>query len=220
MSNFEIFFFSSKAWNINTLASNQKPSLPPKKTCVRFFVWSSKDLICNSRLEKHKGSQCYKLYYCLAKWLLALKTTFSILPVRTVVCTNTRLHGEHIYYQRKWKIEHIIYKNSVTVPPLKWHWNKCLLVLRISIECTDQMFRVIEIYNVWFDLTWHASIKKKYIYIHVVSLLGKFESSYQGKATAAARAALPSPTSACWVFSCVRTPPNSDMDYIQDHWRA
>ena len=34
------------------------------------------------------------------------------------------------------------------------------------------------------------------------------------KATATARAALlPSPTSACWVFSCFRNPPNTDMDY-------
>ena len=36
---------------------------------------------------------------------------------------------------------------------------------------------------------------------------------YLGKAIAAARAALPSPTSVCWVFSCFRNPPNSDMDY-------
>ena len=31
--------------------------------------------------------------------------------------------------------------------------------------------------------------------------------------TAAARTALPSPTSTCWVFSCFSNPPNSDMDY-------
>ena len=40
---------------------------------------------------------------------------------------------------------------------------------------------------------------------------GKFENL--GKARAAASAALPSPTSACWVYSCFRNPPNSDMDY-------
>ena len=34
-----------------------------------------------------------------------------------------------------------------------------------------------------------------------------------GKATSAARAALPSPTRACRVLSCFRNPPNSDMDY-------
>ena len=34
-----------------------------------------------------------------------------------------------------------------------------------------------------------------------------------GKATEATRAVLPSPTSACWVFSCFRNPLNSDMDY-------
>ena len=33
------------------------------------------------------------------------------------------------------------------------------------------------------------------------------------KATVVARAALPSPTGACWVFSCFRNPPTSDMDY-------
>ena len=36
---------------------------------------------------------------------------------------------------------------------------------------------------------------------------------YLGKTTAVTRAALPSHTSACWVFSCFRNPPNSDMDY-------
>ena len=36
---------------------------------------------------------------------------------------------------------------------------------------------------------------------------------YPGKATAAARAALiPSPTNACWIFSCFRNPPNSDIN--------
>ena len=33
---------------------------------------------------------------------------------------------------------------------------------------------------------------------------GKFGPPYLGKAAAAATAALPSPTSACWVFSCFR----------------
>ena len=43
---------------------------------------------------------------------------------------------------------------------------------------------------------------------------GKFGPPYLGKATAAARATrLPSPTSACWVFSRFRNPPNSGMDY-------
>ena len=34
-----------------------------------------------------------------------------------------------------------------------------------------------------------------------------------GKATAATRAALLSLTSACWVFSCFRNPPNTNMNY-------
>ena len=37
-----------------------------------------------------------------------------------------------------------------------------------------------------------------------------FGPPYPGNATAAARAALPSPTSACWVFSCFCNAPNSD----------
>ena len=38
------------------------------------------------------------------------------------------------------------------------------------------------------------------------------DAPYQGKATAAARAALPSLASACWVFSCFRNPSKSYMD--------
>ena len=41
----------------------------------------------------------------------------------------------------------------------------------------------------------------------------KFGPPYLGETTAATRAVLPSPTSACWVFSCFRNPSNSDMDY-------
>ena len=51
--------------------------------------------------------------------------------------------------------------------------------------------------------------------MHFITPFGNFGPPYLGKATAAARgAALPSPTSACWVFSCFRIhPPNSDMNY-------
>ena len=48
-------------------------------------------------------------------------------------------------------------------------------------------------------------------FIHFIIPFGKFGLPYLG--TAAARAALPSPTSVCWVFLCFRNPPNSDMDY-------
>ena len=43
--------------------------------------------------------------------------------------------------------------------------------------------------------------------------IGKFGPPYLGKATAATRAALLSPTNACWVFLCFHNPPNTDMDY-------
>ena len=49
--------------------------------------------------------------------------------------------------------------------------------------------------------------------IHFIIPFGKFGPPYLGKATAAARVALPSPTSACWVFLCFRNPLSSDMDY-------
>ena len=49
--------------------------------------------------------------------------------------------------------------------------------------------------------------------IHFIIPFGKFGPPYLVKATAAARRALPSPASACWVFLCFRNPPNSNMDY-------
>ena len=54
------------------------------------------------------------------------------------------------------------------------------------------------------------------IYFYLYNLVipcRKCGPSYLGKATAAARAALPSPKSACWVFWCLCNPPNPDMDY-------
>ena len=45
------------------------------------------------------------------------------------------------------------------------------------------------------------------------SLFWKFKPPYLGKATTAARAALHSPTIACWVLSCFRNPPKSDIHY-------
>ena len=49
--------------------------------------------------------------------------------------------------------------------------------------------------------------------LHYCLSCGKFGPPYLGKATAAARTSLPSPTSACWVFSFFYNPPNTDMDY-------
>ena len=68
--------------------------------------------------------------------------------------------------------------------------------------------------------------------VHVINPFGTFGPPCLAKAVAAARAVLPSLTSACWVrlqqppraalpsltracwvFSCFRNPPNSDMDY-------
>ena len=49
------------------------------------------------------------------------------------------------------------------------------------------------------------------VFLHFIIPFGTFGLPYLGKATAAARAALPSPASACWVFSCFHNP--LDMDY-------
>ena len=51
-------------------------------------------------------------------------------------------------------------------------------------------------------------------FIHYYPFL-KIEATLPGlgKATVAARAALPSPISACWVFLCFCNAPNCDMDY-------
>ena len=50
-------------------------------------------------------------------------------------------------------------------------------------------------------------------FIHFIIPFWKFGPHYLGKATAAARAALPSPICASWVILCFRNPLNSDMDY-------
>ena len=52
-----------------------------------------------------------------------------------------------------------------------------------------------------------------FVLMHFITHFGKFRPPYLGKATAARRTALPSPTSACWVFSCFRNATNSDVDY-------
>ena len=51
-----------------------------------------------------------------------------------------------------------------------------------------------------------------FIFCNLLIPSGKFGPPHLGKAAVSARAALPSPTSACWVFSYFRNPPNSDMD--------
>ena len=54
-----------------------------------------------------------------------------------------------------------------------------------------------------------------FYFIHFMIPFRKFGPPYLGKATAAARAMPPSPTSACCVFSCFRNPPNS-VNGLQD----
>ena len=52
-----------------------------------------------------------------------------------------------------------------------------------------------------------------FLYIHFIIPFGKFGPAYLGKATKGAREEPPSPTSACWAFSCLNNPPNSDVGY-------
>ena len=58
-----------------------------------------------------------------------------------------------------------------------------------------------------------AKIEKNFFFAHFSTSFGKYGLHYLRKAIGATRAALPSPTSACWVFLCFCNPPNSDMDY-------
>ena len=58
-------------------------------------------------------------------------------------------------------------------------------------------------------ITWNAS----WFLVHFLIPFGKFGPPYLGTAAAAVRAALSSPTSACWVFLCFCNPLNSDMDH-------
>ena len=74
--------------------------------------------------------------------------------------------------------------------------------------------------RIWQNSQTPYSVKKSTIinwlvffrcfFIHFIIPFGKIGPPYLGTATAAARAALPRSTSACWVFSY---PSNSDMDY-------
>ena len=49
-------------------------------------------------------------------------------------------------------------------------------------------------------------------FLHFIIPFEKFRPPYPSKATAAARAALSSAISACFIFLCFHNPPNSDMD--------
>ena len=72
-------------------------------------------------------------------------------------------------------------------------------------EYSDRSLRLILCYSVFISV---------FYFIHFIIPFGKFGPHYLGKATIAARAALPSPTSARGVFSRFRNPPNSDVDYM------
>ena len=61
----------------------------------------------------------------------------------------------------------------------------------------------------------HSALASSFFFSFRYTLLipcGKFGPPHLVTATATATAVLPSPTSACWVFSCFHNPPNSDMD--------
>ena len=67
------------------------------------------------------------------------------------------------------------------------------------------------VYGLEGALKWNLFIL--FYFIRFIIPFMKFRPPYLGKAKAAVRAVLPSPTSACWIFSCFRNPSNSDMDY-------
>ena len=114
------------------------------------------------------------------------------------------------HYFLLWCYENIAYKLSACwllfplccIVLVNWFMNQPMF--KPTSVCTSVYARIRMI-------TYFLFISSLFL-IHVIIPFGKFGSSYPGKATAAARAALPSPTSACWRFSCFRNPPNSDVD--------
>ena len=73
-------------------------------------------------------------------------------------------------------------------------------------------------------LDWPFFLYDNFILYTLLSVLANSGRVNLGKATvAAARAAPPSPTSACWVFSCFRNPPNltwtttGSLTCVRDH---
>ena len=62
----------------------------------------------------------------------------------------------------------------------------------------------------WWGL---QTVKNTFFFFFFFEFYTLYRLPYLGKATAATVAVLASPTSACWVFSCFRNPPNCDRDY-------
>ena len=60
----------------------------------------------------------------------------------------------------------------------------------------------LSIAETYFVTGARASTRLFWVLFYTLIPFGKFGSLYLGKATTAARAALPNPTSAFWVFSC------------------
>ena len=65
----------------------------------------------------------------------------------------------------------------------------------------------------WLEFIDLDSLLFSFLFYTLLIPCGEFGPPYQGKVTAAARAALPSRTSACWVSLCFCNAPNSDMNY-------
>ena len=74
------------------------------------------------------------------------------------------------------------------------------------LQCVCMCVKYIEV------MQWVYYRKVLSFFEHFIIPFGEFWLPYLDMSTSAARAALPSPTSACWIFSCFRNPPNSDMD--------
>ena len=70
--------------------------------------------------------------------------------------------------------------------------------------------------NILFSVKRFVLSLCQYLFIYILyTLFYPFRLPCLGKpkATAAARAVLPNPTNACWIFLCFCNPPNTDMDY-------
>ena len=96
------------------------------------------------------------------------------------------------------------------LPKSEW---ECLVIFKQNLLNGDNLYHTLwihakfrdrdpflrsQVYKEFEKKEWFYFLNFWYIYIYFIIPLGKFRPPYLGKATAGARAAPPSTTSACW----------------------
>ena len=133
------------------------------------------------------------LILCYNQCCLTLQST--LLYNQRCVTINAVLQSVLPYNQRCVTI------NAVLQSALPHH-QRCVITMSITRKLSRPCTHL-----------WSHRFFYKVFVLYFIIPFRKFWPPYLGNTTAAVRAALPSPTSACWVLSCFRNPLNSDMDY-------